>query len=36
MIERRWISGVYDDLKTRTNMHERQRQPPRRLTFYDA
>lgn len=35
MIERRWMSGVYDDIKTKTNMHERQSQPELRLTFYD-
>lgn len=35
MIERRWISGVYDDIRTRTRMHIRQQQTPSRLTFYD-
>jgi ubiquinone/menaquinone biosynthesis C-methylase UbiE len=35
MSERRWISAVYDDIKTRTSMHERQALPEQRLTFYD-
>jgi len=34
MTERQWISGVYDDITTKTNMHERQK-TPLRLTFYD-
>jgi SAM-dependent methyltransferase len=34
-IDRRWISGVYDDIRTQTSMHARQKQPPLRLTFYD-
>lgn len=35
MIERRWLRGVYDDVKTETQMHERHRQTPKRMTFYD-
>lgn len=35
MTERRWMSGVYDDIKTKTSMHERQAQAELRLTFYD-
>ncbi len=35
MSERRWMSGVYDDVKTRTRMHVRQQQAPLKLTFYD-
>jgi len=35
MTERRWMSGVYDDVKTRTRMHARQQQAPLKLTFYD-
>jgi len=35
MIERRWINGVYDDIRTKTQMHERQAKPMMRLTFYD-
>lgn len=34
MVQRRWISGVYDDIKTKTLMHERQKNPLR-LSFYD-
>jgi ubiquinone/menaquinone biosynthesis C-methylase UbiE len=33
--ERRWISGVYDDVQTKTLMHKRQEQSPVGLTFYD-
>lgn len=33
--ERRWLSGVYDDITTRTQMHERLKKGPDRLTFYD-
>lgn len=36
VIERLWISGVYNDMRTKTSMHERQKNPPLRLTFYDA
>jgi SAM-dependent methyltransferase len=36
MIERPWMEGVYDDILTRTQMHERQSRPPLKLTFYDA
>lgn len=35
MTERRWISGVYDDITTKTCMHERQKNPLQ-LTFYDV
>ena len=35
MFERRWLSGVYDDIKTQTRMHDRQQPTPLRLTFYD-
>ncbi|MBK6658057.1 MAG: class I SAM-dependent methyltransferase [Proteobacteria bacterium] len=35
MSERRWLSGVYDDVKTRTQMHARQAQTPMKLTFYE-
>ena len=35
MTERRWITGVYDDITTKTSMHERQKSPPLALTFYD-
>ncbi|MBF0473949.1 MAG: class I SAM-dependent methyltransferase [Nitrospirae bacterium] len=35
MIERRWLSKVYDDIKTKTHMHSIQIQPQSRLTFYD-
>ena len=35
MTERRWMSGVYDDVKTRTRMHKRQQQAPLKMTFYD-
>lgn len=35
MSERRWVSGVYDDVTTRTQMHARQQQAPLKLTFYD-
>jgi ubiquinone/menaquinone biosynthesis C-methylase UbiE len=35
MTERRWLSGVYDDITTRTQMHERLKKGPDRLTFYD-
>jgi SAM-dependent methyltransferase len=35
MTERRWMSGVYDDVKTRTRMHARQQQTPLKMTFYD-
>ncbi len=35
MIERRWMEGVYDDIKTKTQMHERQAAPALKLTFYD-
>lgn len=35
MSERRWMSGVYDDVQTRTQMHARQQQAPLQLTFYD-
>jgi SAM-dependent methyltransferase len=36
MIERPWMEGVYDDILTRTQMHERQSRPPLKLTFYDS
>lgn len=29
------MSGVYDDVKTRTRMHTRQQQAPLKMTFYD-
>lgn len=35
MTERRWISGVYNDITTKTSMHERQKKQLR-LTFYDV
>jgi SAM-dependent methyltransferase len=35
IIERRWLSGVYDDILTKTSMHERQKNPMR-LTFHDT
>jgi ubiquinone/menaquinone biosynthesis C-methylase UbiE len=35
MKERRWISGVYDDIQTKTLMHKRQQQATLRLSFYD-
>ena len=35
IIERGWISGVYDDVATRTVMHERQAKETRPLTFFD-
>ncbi len=35
MSERRWLSGVYDDVQTRTQMHARQAQAPMKLTFYE-
>ena len=35
MIERRWISGIYDDIRTKTQMQERQAKPMMPLTFYD-
>lgn len=35
MTERRWLSGVYDDVTTRTQMHERLKKGADRLTFYD-
>lgn len=35
MRQRRWVSGVYDDIRTKTSMHERQKNPLR-LTFYDV
>lgn len=35
MTERRWLSGVYDDIRTKTRVHERLKEEPRRLTFYD-
>jgi len=36
MSERRWISGVYDDIKTKTVAHRRLKEPQKRLTFYDC
>ena len=33
--ERRWLSGVYDDITTKTKMHERLKKEADRLTFYD-
>jgi len=36
MTQRRWMQGVYDDILTRTQMHERQARPPLKLTFYDS
>lgn len=30
-----WLEGVYDDIKTKTRMHERQAAPELELTFYD-
>ncbi|ADU61295.1 MAG: class I SAM-dependent methyltransferase [Pseudodesulfovibrio sp.] len=36
MTKRRWMEGVYDDIKTKTQMHERQAAPPLTMTFYDA
>jgi ubiquinone/menaquinone biosynthesis C-methylase UbiE len=35
MMERPWMAGVYDDIKTKTLMHERQAQAPLPLTFYE-
>lgn len=35
MTERAWRSGVYDDIKTETQFHERQRRKADRLTFFD-
>jgi predicted dehydrogenase/ubiquinone/menaquinone biosynthesis C-methylase UbiE len=35
MLERRWLSGVYDDINTKTTMHEKLKEKPRLLTFYD-
>jgi hypothetical protein len=32
---RRWMEGVYDDIRTRTQMHECQAMPPLTITFYD-
>ena len=36
MSERRWIGGVYDDIKTKTHAHRRLKEPQKRLTFYDC
>ncbi|UCC22857.1 MAG: methyltransferase domain-containing protein [Planctomycetota bacterium] len=36
MSERRWLSGVYDDIKTKTRCHRRFKEPQKRLTFYDC
>lgn len=36
MIERRWLSGVYDDVTTQTSMHKRLQKEPLPLTFYDT
>jgi SAM-dependent methyltransferase len=36
MTERRWMEGVYDDIKTKTQMHERQAAPALTMTFYDT
>lgn len=33
--ERRWLSGVYYDITTKTKMHERLKRGADRLTFYD-
>lgn len=35
MSERPWITGVYDGLTTRTQIHVRLKKKPKRLTFYD-
>ena len=35
MTERGWMAGVYDDIKTKTRMHERQASPALDMTFYD-
>ena len=35
MTNREWLSGVYDDIKTKTRMHERQAEPVQEMTFYD-
>ncbi len=35
MTSRRWMEGVYDDIRTRTQMHERQAKRPLTMTFYN-
>lgn len=36
MTERRWLSGVYDDIATRTTMHKRLQKESLPLTFYNT
>jgi len=36
MSERGWMEGVYDDIKTKAEMHERQAAPRLKMTFYEG
>ena len=35
LIERPWITGVYEDIKTQTTMHDKLKEAPRKLTFFN-
>jgi hypothetical protein len=35
LIERGWISGIYDGIETKTTMHDRLTAEPAPMTFYD-